>query len=636
MGLCLVRCRYYHSLRLGDFFCAPHRIGSVGAISRHRQRGGDMQLIDEIEISYFRSYYKFRLRNLRDLNIIFGKNDSGKSNLVRALNLFFSGSPDHNQEFDFSVDFSDKRSVESENSEGIRKFLYVKITFNTPKNYQKSLGKSFYVKRQWTVSRGSEYHEEISNNIPNNRRHIVTRFLNKIKFIYIPAIKDIRVFEMLLAGIYDTIGSSDNFTGAIDDFSSKLQSMTQEMFARLPKEISGGTKIGAPTQLSQLFKTLDFETFADGDSLPKSLTRQRGDGIKVRHIPELLNFISENDQFDFHIWGFEEPENSLDFSASQSEAKRLLSLAIGERVQVFMTTHSPSFYMLEDRHASKFYVSKEKDGSSVVLQGRELKEFDPQKAIGDGFYLPAVADALKNVVEKEQRIKDAESKVDLLRREIDGITRPLILTEGRTDALILQEAWKKLYETDATFVIRSCELGGENAGSGNGGASSLAVRLKGIANDHPHAVIGLFDYDDEGLKAFQLDRNFVDMNLLETGIKRGMHGRSYAMLLPAPEYRKECENHKNLPIEYMFSDSCLSKIVDGKRIELKRKKASTVVGGNKFEFELPDETHLKDIKSGKSEFAKTIVPTFEREDFLPFIKLFNLVNAIIEYDGNLK
>ena len=44
-----------------------------------------MKLIKEIEVAYFRSFYKFKLRNLCDLNVIFGKNDSGKSNAIRAL-----------------------------------------------------------------------------------------------------------------------------------------------------------------------------------------------------------------------------------------------------------------------------------------------------------------------------------------------------------------------------------------------------------------------------------------------------------------------------------------------------------------------------------------------------------------------
>ena len=139
-----------------------------------------MHLIDEIEISYFRSFYKFKLRNLKDLNVIFGKNDSGKSNIVRALNLFFSGGPDHYQSFDFPIDFCEQRLRESEESEDVRKFLYVKITFNTPTTYQPSLGKRFFVKRQWTVSRGKDYLEEVSSSIPHNRRHIITRLLKKI------------------------------------------------------------------------------------------------------------------------------------------------------------------------------------------------------------------------------------------------------------------------------------------------------------------------------------------------------------------------------------------------------------------------------------------------------------------------
>ena len=416
-----------------------------------------MQLIDEIEIAYFRSFYKFKLRNLTDLNIIFGKNDSGKSNVVRALNLFFSGTPELAQPMDFPVDFCEQRQDEAEASEGVRKFLYVKITFNTPPSFQRSLGKSFYVKRQWTVSRGQDYHEEMSNNISSNKSHIATRLLNKISFIYIPAIKDIRIFEMLLSRIHETVALAPPFQNAVEDFSNKLHDLTRDMFNSLPKEVATSTKIGTPTRLSQLFETLDFETIASGEKNPKSLTRQRGDGIKVRHIPELLSFISERDKFDFHIWGFEEPENSLDFAAAQSEALRLLALARSDRVQVFMTTHSPSFYLLEDSAASKYYITKTEHGLSEPIQGRNLKHFDAQQALGEGFYLPVVAEALTNVALLEARAKDAESRVHELMVELQQIAAPVVLTEGRTDAAILRKAWEKRRGGDPHFHIRSCE-----------------------------------------------------------------------------------------------------------------------------------------------------------------------------------
>ncbi|MBL4874304.1 MAG: AAA family ATPase [Rhodobacteraceae bacterium] len=593
-----------------------------------------MQLIKEIEIAYFRSFYKFKLRNLGDLNVIFGKNDSGKSNLIRALSLFFSGNPDHTQAYDFVTDFCDQRLRESDNSDDIRKFLYVKITFNTPKTFQRSLGSSFYVKRQWTVSRGKEYLEEVSSTIPDSKRHILTRLMNKIRFIHIPAIKDLSIFEMLLTNIYETLANAPDFEAAVENFSTEVQNLTSTMFSTLPTEVSGKTKIGVPTQMRYLFETLDFETIAPGDDKPKSLTRQRGDGIKARHIPELLNYISEHDEFDFHIWGFEEPENSLDFVAAQAEAERFLSLAKGSKVQVFMTTHSPSFYLLKDERLASYYVSKNNKGLSVALQGRELEQFDVQTAVNEGFYLPAVAEALQNLAAIEARANLAEANAVDLKDELLAIATPVILTEGRTDAAILITAWEKLRGGAPPFRIRSCETGVANAGSGNGGAQSLAVCLKGVASDHPHAVIGLFDYDEAGIKEHKLNKNFVVQNIGGASVNKGIHGKSYAALLPIPVFRAECGDHKNLPIEFLFRDEHLATEVGGSQLTLKSKQAFANVGGKAYKFDLDDVTHLKDIGSGKTEFANTVVPSLPSNAFDGFAAVFDLLEAIIEFEND--
>jgi len=588
-----------------------------------------LNLIHEVEVSYFRSFYKFRITDLESLTVVFGKNDSGKSNLVRALNLFFSGSPDHHQEFEFPIDFCDTRANEAESSEDVRKFLYVKVTFNTPPSYQKSLGKRFYVKRQWTVSREQDYHEEYSSSILKSQRHIVTRFLNKIKFIYIPAIKDIRIFEMLLSEIHETVAESEPFSTAVGAFSTQLQNLTKDMFNNLPTDVSSRTTIGAPTRLSLLFQTLDFETQSEGELTPKSLTRQRGDGVKVRHIPELLNFISDNDGYEYHIWGFEEPENSLDFSASQSEANRMLSISSRKKVQIFITTHSPSFYLLDGPSVAKIYVRKDENGLSSPVQGRELQKFDAQQAIGEGFYLPAVAKSLEAVAVIEGRAKNAEAALETLRAELASVAQPVVLTEGRTDAKILLTAWAKRRGGTPPFAIRSCETGGENAGSGNGGAQRLAIRLKGVAHDHPHKVIGLFDYDSEGIDAYKLDRNFLETSAAGKSFKRGVYGQAYAACLPAPDFRAECREYKNLPIEFLFPDSALKKEVNGRRLIIQPKLASTKVGDKIIQISLDDVMHFNDVKDGKVDFASVVVPTLESDDFSGFDEVFALIEAII-------
>lgn len=570
---------------------------------------------------------------MNDLNVIFGKNDSGKSNIVRALNLFFNGTPDHDQDFEFPIDFCDLRSNEAAQNEEVRKFLYVKITFNTPPNFRPSLGNQFYVKRQWTVSRGQEYHEEMSASIPQNRRHIAKRFLNKIRFIYIPAIKDMKIFEMLLSNIHETIAESEEFVSTIGDLSENLRELTQNMFDSLPSEVATSTKIGAPKRMKQMFQTLDFETLTEGEDAPKSLTRQRGDGVKVRHIPELLKFISDGDRFDFHIWGFEEPENSLDFVAAQSEAKRFRSLAEHRQIQVIMTTHSPSFYMLDDHAVSKFYVRKKGNGTSEVIQGNALSRLDAHEGMAEGFYLPAVAEALANVATLEQRAKAAEINIRALQTELEQIARPVVLTEGRTDAQILRTAWAKRRAGEIPFEIRTCETGGENAGSGNGGASTLAIRIKGIAHDHPHPVLALFDLDEEGFEAFKLDRNFVETEFQGLSFKRGLHGKSYAACLPTPDFRADCGELKNLPIEFLFPDNVLETEHQGERLTLKLMEASRKVGSEVVRIPLANETRYKLVNRGKEMFANQIVPSLDPGCFSGFDGVFDLIESVFAYDA---
>jgi AAA15 family ATPase/GTPase len=66
-----------------------------------------MIIIKSIEIYNFRSIVKLE-KNLtpNDLNIIVGQNDIGKSNFLKALNLFFNGETELKTPFRFSDDFS--------------------------------------------------------------------------------------------------------------------------------------------------------------------------------------------------------------------------------------------------------------------------------------------------------------------------------------------------------------------------------------------------------------------------------------------------------------------------------------------------------------------------------------------------
>ncbi|MDX8443141.1 ATP-dependent nuclease [Mesorhizobium australafricanum] len=587
-----------------------------------------MKFIKEIEIAYFRSFYKETLYKCSDLNIIFGKNDVGKSNIIRALNLFFNNSTDDATDFNFDIDFSDKRRSESENSEGIRKFIYVKITFSTPSNYRKSLGNEFYVKRQWTVSRDDEYVEEFSSHIKANQRHIVTRFLNLIRFIHIPAIKDTATFRKLLGDIYDILSNSEDFLKTVEDFASRVQSSTSELFSSMPKEIAHRSKISAPSRMVELFETLDFETIGADGHTAKSLTLQRGDGIKARHIPEILNFICDRDSYQFHIWGFEEPENSLDFVSAEAEASRFLKLALAGHVQVFVTTHSPSFYNLNDDGVRKFYVTRDDDQQATIVQGRNLEKLDIVSAVGEGFYLPAVAKALEEYSIREADAAIFRAQAEAFQEQIKAFTQPVILTEGKTDEVILLEAWRKLRGGRPPFKIKCCDIT-DGTDGGSAGASRLALSLRAVPYDSSNIVIGLFDRDDAGIKEWRLDGTFVADDFF-SNVKTSKNGKSFALLLPVPDFRSDCAKNQNLPIEFLFPDDYLAKEVDGKSLELKPIMATRKLGEENFRVKIGDGTAFQQIQdSSKVGFAQFVVPKLPKEAFVAFEFLFKNIEDII-------
>ncbi len=70
-------------------------------------------LISAVEVAYFRTFYKVSFDDLGQINVFFGENDTGKSNVMRALNLFFNGYVDSDNEFDLDIDLSTNRANEA-------------------------------------------------------------------------------------------------------------------------------------------------------------------------------------------------------------------------------------------------------------------------------------------------------------------------------------------------------------------------------------------------------------------------------------------------------------------------------------------------------------------------------------------
>ena len=70
-----------------------------------------MITIKKIRIKNFRSIVDETI-DLTDINFFVGKNDCGKSNVLKALNLFFNDQTDFLCDFNFSLDYSKLMSTD--------------------------------------------------------------------------------------------------------------------------------------------------------------------------------------------------------------------------------------------------------------------------------------------------------------------------------------------------------------------------------------------------------------------------------------------------------------------------------------------------------------------------------------------
>lgn len=459
----------------------------------------DLELISRVEVSYFRSIYKEQLDRVKGTNVLFGRNDSGKSNVLRALNLFFNNQTNPGQPFNFDRDFCHARLAEAADVErDIRKFVYVKLWINTPRSWQPSLGKEFWVKRQWSITRQDNPLLESSIREATKQQYL-TRFLNRVRFHYIPAIKDRRIFEHLLADIYRVVSSHEEFTASLLEFSTALQLRTERLSEGLLSGLGINSIISPPDDLTDLFRSLDFETKTEhGEAY--SLTLQRGDGIQVRHIPAILAFLSDQSSEDYHLWGFEEPENSLELANAIEEAAVFRDYGTEGNKQIFLTSHSPAFFALDDPAVARYFVSRtDRREGRLTSKLRPISAEDeeaPSELMGETPHLPVISHYLK---EADEKIRELREKGDELAELLESRDRSLVFLEGDSDAIIMAAAWDVLLSIPRPFDFESA--------SGTTKMESLARDGRVITRLAPgRKVLAVVDNDAAGRDLYRSKR----------------------------------------------------------------------------------------------------------------------------------
>jgi predicted ATPase len=601
--------------------------------------------IEGLEIRYFRSVWRATIKDLRDITVFSGKNDVGKSNLLKALNLFFNNRTDWNTPFDFSRDFSKVRlnEVRKDTIRG-KQYIQITVNFRRGQRYEKSLPPKFSVTRTWT--RDAAIPQTRSNLANLFKRGLVPvkkidraeaalqRFLNTIRYEYVPAIKDHAFFGYMISRLQDVIFEKGEDDSAIATAVRDLNESVVSGVGRLKEEFLTSTNVPVdirlPQELGELFRAFAVSTTHGGEEMPLGV---RGDGIRCRFLPSLMHYISESSNL-FHIWGFEEPENSLEHGLSTKLAHRMRDEYI-KSAQILVTSHSPAFFTLSGDNALIRRITRDAKNGATIPQIEEAETKNLTSELEEELGLMEFQKDFQKKYETAVAKTEAErTGLEKLKVEIRSQTSPIFLVEGKWDAKILHEAWKKLFTNiSMPFRLFSCDTTNEDSGEGSAGCGTLRLGLESVRADEP-LTVGIFDRDKEGCdKGFKcLNKNFKVASF-SSDVKLQKTGTAAAILLPAPLGREDYAKVLNLPLEFYFDDTSLAKQMDGKGLVLKSRKINQHIEGLLSGFDQTEshEPHHRQIeKNSKKHFAERVVPALPVEAFETFRPLFELIKKVFQ------
>ncbi len=165
-------------------------------------------LITKIEIISFRSIEKISIP-VKEINIFSGSNDIGKSNILKAINLFFNNQTDFLKSLKFDDDYNKVSRAKAQRSTKMKQLIKIRIYIKPPASYKTLSGeKNLFIERQF--DRDGERFERYSTE-NSQKKASLKRIINKIKYVYIPALKGEDVLQYLLSliGEYQLITDND-------------------------------------------------------------------------------------------------------------------------------------------------------------------------------------------------------------------------------------------------------------------------------------------------------------------------------------------------------------------------------------------------------------------------------------------
>jgi ABC-type uncharacterized transport system ATPase component len=232
--------------------------------------------------------------------------------------------------------------------------------------------------------------------------------------------------------------------------------------------------------------------------------------------------------------------DEVDASLHPSMSKIMLEVIQEEfvaknNIKVILVTHSPSTVALAPENS--IYVMQ-KGGLERITKSNNK---DALNILTEGF---------ASLTNDETNLKVSYN--------ISKSSDHVLLTEGITDKIILEAAWKVIEKTNPSFDIQDCFDASF--------LRNLFSRKEIFVNYPEKTFVAIFDFDKEGYESFSF---FKDYQVIESNPKIGLLKKSkthnaYIMLLPVPNNdiqnqviksgNQTFEDQAHMPIELLFHE----------------------------------------------------------------------------------
>lgn len=226
--------------------------------------------ITALSIRNFRSIAAFD-QAMCDLNIFVGQNDEGKSNILRALDLFFNHAKPGGYVLDWDRDFCCFAPQRKGKADEITVQIEVappdSFTNKNPVIWRK-------VWRKGGIHSDVFWHKDKTEVSPKSK---IASFLRAMRFDYVPAIKGSDYFQSLMANLHDMLEATveEQVRTASGSFTATINQNTAQILSEIRDRLGLQTTIELPGNLRDLFTQLEFTSVSADKSFSLA---QRGDG----------------------------------------------------------------------------------------------------------------------------------------------------------------------------------------------------------------------------------------------------------------------------------------------------------------------------------------------------------------------